>query len=789
MRHGIRLISILILGALLGALFFPRQVVLSAAPAPGQTSIVIREALFNAQAALAANPQAAGKYLATALSAYTSEFSDTILAHVPQAHERIQAGFTAADQAIIQQDPAALAASRAQIWTAILSAGYSVVEQAILRNDAETAQAWLAVREFRATTRLSRPAVGAVLAVDGLRDGSLSAGDAALALRSDLFDAYQARLVETLHTLPRVAGQGFSARSAELAALAEGYFIILAPAYQQERGEAGLQTTLAAFQDLKTAVLSGQQISAPLERIDEALKNFRAAPLTPEEQASRAGQLLRYLSLIPMEYKRGVKDTGGGAQVVHDFEVQEAVSFHAGAYAAFSDLENLIHRRNPGAAGQIQADIEALGQDLEQAARNIDVPTGASIQAQVNRLSEMLQNVMPTEWLENGSAGDFEVVAALLDQMEAAVLSKDYGAAESARLEAYAIMEVGPEARLVAFAPQLKLTLEDLIWNGPAPYEGLAYLIKNRADYQEIKATRAELDRVLREAQAVLGAGTAPLAVAVNAGMILFREGLEAVIILASLMSSLKRPDERRYRKPMWLGALGAFVATILTWVLAHDVLQALAHYGEKLEASVSLAAIIVLLVIMNWFFHKVYWTEWIAGFHARKRRILSGEAGLWLGLAALGFSSVYREGFETVLFLQALVLESGLAVVISGVIAALAAVCLVGFAAFRLQVHLPYKKMLIITGVLIGVVLLQMVGSTVHVFQVVGWLPIHAIGNHPLPYWLGTWFGVYATWEGVVAQALAGAFVIGSYYLAEGLKHRKISDGAVNRNPHPTSS
>ena len=41
-------------------------------------------------------------------------------------------------------------------------------------------------------------------------------------------------------------------------------------------------------------------------------------------------------------------------------------------------------------------------------------------------------------------------------------------------------------------------------------------------------------------------------------------------------------------------------------------------------------ASIAILLLITNWFFHKNYWTGWIASFHARKRRLISGEAGLW---------------------------------------------------------------------------------------------------------------------------------------------------------------
>src|SRR5688572_671419 len=335
-------------------------------------------------------------------------------------------------------------------------------------------------------------------------------------------------------------------------------------------------------------------------------------------------------------------------------------------------------------------------------------------------------------------------------------------------------METGPEAKLMVFAPQLKLQLEELFWNGQGKSKGLAYLIKNQASYSDIKATRLALDVHLSEAQTELTRNTAPTAIATNAGIIVFREGLEAVVILASLMSSLKSAAERKYRRPMWLGSLFAIIATVLTWLLAHEILQSLARYGEKLEAVVSIIAIAVLLVIMNWFFHKTYWTSWLANFHATKRRLLKEDTGLFVGLIALGFTSVYREGFEIVLFLQALVLEGGVPVVLIGVIGASFAVALVGMVVFRLQKNLPYMKILIITGILIGSVLLQMVGSTIHVLQVVGWLPIHVIQALDLPYWFGTWFGIYPTWEGVGFQFLAMSFVVGSYYLAEIRRIRK---------------
>jgi high-affinity iron transporter len=397
----------------------------------------------------------------------------------------------------------------------------------------------------------------------------------------------------------------------------------------------------------------------------------------------------------------------------------------------------------------------------------------ADIQSRADELTAVLTELMPAEWQTASAAGDFDVIASMLDQMEKAARAGQYDLAESARLEAYALLEVGPEARLIVFAPQLKLDIEGLFWNGQSEHKGLAHLIAQQASFSDIRASRAALDAALAEAQTLLGDNSAPAAVATNAAIIVFREGLEAVLILASLMSSLKRGAELRYRRPLWIGALAAFVATIVTWIVARGVLIALARYGERLEAIVSLVAVGVLLLITNWFFHKVYWTGWIAGFHARKKRLIGGEAGLWIGLMILGFTSVYREGFESVLFLQALVLEGGTGVVLAGVALALLATALVGVITFKLQVNLPYKKMLIFTGVLIGGVLLVMVGNTVHVMQVVGWLPIHPIGGVTLPFWLGTWFGLYATWEGIALQIAAAMFVLGSYALAERRIHR----------------
>ena len=76
-------------------------------------------------------------------------------------------------------------------------------------------------------------------------------------------------------------------------------------------------------------------LDGPLRSAERLLAGFRAAPLSREEQLQRAGQLDRFLRLVPIEYGRGVRD----GQVVLDFEIQEAITFRDGAAGAFRDLE------------------------------------------------------------------------------------------------------------------------------------------------------------------------------------------------------------------------------------------------------------------------------------------------------------------------------------------------------------------------------------------------------------------------------------------------------------------
>lgn len=266
-----------------------------------------------------------------------------------------------------------------------------------------------------------------------------------------------------------------------------------------------------------------------------------------------------------------------------------------------------------------------------------------------------------------------------------------------------------------------------------------------------------------------------PVAAVMNTGIIVFREGLEAVLVLAALTASLVRARQE-YWKPIGVGAGLSLVASIATWFIVVAIIDNINAPALDVQAATGLLAIVVLLVIMNWFFHKVYWTGWICLHEKRKQTIIKAptrnERSVYWGLVLLGLTAVYREGFEVVLFLQSIRLRAGEPAVGIGFIIGFTLTLIVGALTLLMQRRLPFRKMLVATGIMLGGVLLVMVGESAQELQQAGWITTTPV-SLPLPAWAGMWFALFPNVEGLGAQVGAGALVIGSYYLARRPKRK----------------
>src|SRR3989454_1855973 len=270
---------------------------------------------------------------------------------------------------------------------------------------------------------------------------------------------------------------------------------------------------------------------------------------------------------------------------------------------------------------------------------------------------------------------------------------------------------------------------------------------------------------------------TSPTVAFLDIGILVFREGLECILVLAAITASMTGA-KRHHRRPVALGASAAFMASLITWFVAVRLVGSLGDNMNALDlqAATGLLAVIVLLVIMNWFFHKIYWGGWIRAHNRRRKALLENARGfeisqrhLWWGLILLGFTSLYREGFEVVLFLQSYNLRLGGGVVLKGALLGIVLSGMVAVLTFVLQQRLPYRRMLITTGILLGVVLLVMVGEQAQEMQLAHWIPKTELSwlADVIPPWMGMWFAVFPTVETLVAQLIAAVLVVGSYYAA----------------------
>src|SRR6266516_1798915 len=113
---------------------------------------------------------------------------------------------------------------------------------------------------------------------------------------------------------------------------------------------------------------------------------------------------------------------------------------------------------------------------------------------------------------------------------------------------------------------------------------------------------------------------TSPTVAFLDIGILVFREGLECILVFAAITASMIGA-KRVHRQPVALGAGLAFIASLSTWVIAVRIVGSRSDNVSALDlqAATGRLAIIVLLVIMNWFFHKIYWGGWIRAHNSRR--------------------------------------------------------------------------------------------------------------------------------------------------------------------------
>jgi high-affinity iron transporter len=252
----------------------------------------------------------------------------------------------------------------------------------------------------------------------------------------------------------------------------------------------------------------------------------------------------------------------------------------------------------------------------------------------------------------------------------------------------------------------------------------------------------------------------APLFALGTAFSIIFREGLEASLVVAAVLAYLESSNHRRLKKPVLLGVAAAVVFSAISWLLVNTVIQLAPAGREILEVVVSLFAVVMLFWVSFWLIRKMDNKRWMEFIKARAWSAMT--SGSVFGLAALGFTAVYREGLETALFYQVLTMNGvGVeAYIAGGFLLGVGALALAMIAMFRAGRKLPIKRFLSIAATIIMALSVAFLGNAVSQLQNVGLLPVTSlIGVVPrLPHLLADLTGFHPTVETIAAQLLLAA-------------------------------
>ncbi|MBP1142904.1 MULTISPECIES: cytochrome c/FTR1 family iron permease [Pseudomonas] len=263
---------------------------------------------------------------------------------------------------------------------------------------------------------------------------------------------------------------------------------------------------------------------------------------------------------------------------------------------------------------------------------------------------------------------------------------------------------------------------------------------------QKLEAAKGKL----KESADLLGSDGLSLSLSYISGLlILLREGLEAILVLAAILAFLRNTGQQSAVRSVNIGWGLALLAGLATWALAAYVIDVSGAQRELLEGATALFASVMVLWLGVWMHdrrHAAAWQDYV-------KSSLVGGGGRF-GFALLAFFSVYRELFEVILFYETLWLQAGPAghdAVLAG--GATALVLLVGLAwvILRGSAKLPLSLFFGINAALLCALSVVFAGHGVKALQEAG-----IFGTRPVPFFEFDWLGIHADLYSLGAQAIA---------------------------------
>jgi high-affinity iron transporter len=506
----------------------------------------------------------------------------------------------------------------------------------------------------------------------------------------------------------------------------------------------------ATWPDLAAGERIYQQYCAACHGAGGAADGDQAAGLDPAPTVFNSGE--RIASISPFQayntIRLGVDGTSMVAySMLSDQEVWDVAFF----------VKSLAHHSYDAddADSDPRTDISGIPVTLEQVAMLDDVALAAHLRTSESMTEESaLQAVsaLRTHRPTMASGTGLDLASRRLDQALAAYRAGNPGEARQHALAAYLEGIEPVEPTIGARDRTLLIELESRMMDVRSG-------IEQQADASDVAAAVERAHQTIEATRDVLDSGPRSYWFSfLVAASILLREGLEAFLIILAILSVLQAANQARAARWVHAGWLAAVGLGVAGWILSDWLLQIGAAQREIMEGAIALVAVAVLMYVGLWLHSMTESKKWRAFIEERILHKLG--TGSLIGLASIAFFAVFREAFESVLFLSALTLEQGdghkLAVV-GGAVSAIALILALAPLALRHSMRLPVRQVFRYSSLVMAALCVMLAGKGIHALQEAGLVSVTVL-DAPLRFSL---LGVYPSMETVAAQLVVMAILL----------------------------
>ena len=391
--------------------------------------------------------------------------------------------------------------------------------------------------------------------------------------------------------------------------------------------------------------------------------------------------------------------------------------------------EAVVRDHSTSHYGQVETAISFLRSSIETEPTNFD-----SIQASFDDLKKAISNFV--EGTEVATTSSNLTLKDGIDLLKKALAQFQAGQDSEAAATMKEFITIWPtiEGSVSTTNPSLYTKVES---------ESPVIMVKGKeSDYQEkLSSLIAELSQI----------DTSASYNAFDAMLILLREGVEALLIVMALVTTLKAAKKKKGLKWVYSGAFAGIVASLLIAYILQIAFPAVTSgtNREIIEGAVGIFAVIMMILIGIWLHSKSSVKKWNAFMESQMQTVT--KTGSFLSMFALSFLAVFREGAETILFYVGILPRISSFDFVLGISLALLVLVVIAFVMNKAsQFFLPHKIFFILTWMIYALAF-KMTGVSIHALQLTNMIPNHQISGIPSIDILG----IYPSWEGLAGQTL----------------------------------